>query len=623
LTLGVGLVLAGWGDSLPGQTSPRRTANGRPDHGQVEQRLGLTRQWHASFPAAITNPGNEPIKFVIPREATVAFSLTKEAVTGPNSVTVPDSVEMIVILEAGGTKELVSSRERGLHGRILGIDGALQLAQVRKELLERRGMTVTESVQFVPTARVYSLSRDGHLQAMDAESGSVLWSKRLEAGVAPILGYDVSDTYVAVTHGTHIDVFDAQNGAQIRRFNLQNLPDGPPTISGSRVISPGSNGRMELLTPYQSNRFRSDMGGFHGRLALAITELENAYVWAVSDQIYVSLKPEPARPVFSIPTSRPLRIAPGGFGNMMLVVEETGGMSCFSQSSGLEVWSQYLGVPLVQSPVFIRWNDAAEAGAEGAVPVDKPAGNEADAAVDPFGAAAPAADPFAARGAAPPAASAQDPFAAGAAADPFAAANPFGPGAPARGPDLSADEDAAEMPAIRVARKVDVESLLGTSDQVAALLVDEAGRVQAVDMRTGTMVSGFLAHGIRKILTVTPERIYAVSQNNELVALEVRTGNRLGAMAIPGDWEGVVNRLSDRVYLQSRTGQVVCFRPLNSVAPKYRAPAQIADLEEAASGQEAGGAARESEEFNPFGTSPMTTPPSQPNNVDPLANPFG
>jgi hypothetical protein len=406
---------------------------------------------------------------------------------------------------------------------------------------------------------------------------------------------------------------------------------------------------LELLTPFGTGRFRSDMGGFHGRLQLPLTELENSYVWAVKDQVYVSLKPSPARPIFGIPTARPAKVSPAGFGNLLLVVEESGSIKCFSQSSGLEVWTEFTGETVSQTPVFVRWSGDSPAPAGLAEPADDesvepaaPANPFGGGAADPFG-AAPAADPFGAAPAADPfgAAPAANPFgAAPAAANPFGApagnqdpfagggANPFGAAAPrARENAASLVDDDAEG-SIRMAPTVDIESLIGTTDQVAALLVDEAGNMRAINLRTGQMIPSFRATGIQKVLTVTRDRIFAKSLDRELVALDIRTGNRLGALPIPGDWEGAVNLVSDRVYLQSRTGQVVCFRPTNSLVPLYRQPTEVDELDPADRDNETAPKPADGGEFNPFGDfgggNPFgggpATPPAENN---PFGNPFG
>jgi outer membrane protein assembly factor BamB len=612
---------ATWAQSGTAETQPTVA---RTD---IESRLGLTRLWHVHTAAGVTNTANEPLKMMIPRESTVAFTLTKDAVTGTTPVTVPASVEVLVTLDTGNSKEVVSSRDRGMHGRVLGVPGALRLAEIRKEMLEKRGLTVTESIQFVPSARVFSVTSSGQVQAMDAESGSVLWTHRLETDGGPVLGFDVSNDFVAITHGTHIDILNSSSGMPIRTFSLRNLPGGAPVIAGNQVISPGLNGRLELLTPYTETRFRSDMGGFHGRLAVSLTELENAYVWAVKDQVYVSLKLAPAQPIYGIPTSQPVQVSPAGFGNLLLVAEDTGELKCFSQTSGFEVWSEYAGNPIVQTPMFVRWSNTPSS----ETPTDstpQPNMNQEEAdtteAADPFGAPA-AADPFAnpagAAAANPFGDAAANPFGGTQDANPFSAgasSNPFGASAnpPSRGSSDDGDESEDDT-SIRQSIRFDIENLLGTSDQVAALLVDDEGNVRAIDMRTGKLFPSFQGSGIAKIMTVTRDRIYATSKDNQLVALDLRTGNRIGGLAIPGDWEGVVNSLSDRIYLQSRTGQVVCFRPTNSVTPQYRRPSQVMTAASEAAEAPATPKPAESDEFNPFGN------PTPPAGGDASANPFG
>jgi len=585
----------------------------------LQSRLGLTRIWHAVVPAPRTNQGNEPLKFLIPQDSQAAFFLTRESVTGETPVELPSSIEVIVTLDTGQGKEIVSSRERGVHGRVLGVAGALRLAEIRKELLEKRGMTVKESVEFVPSARVFFLSQAGYLQAMDAETGAVVWNRRIQVSAAPILGYDVSDEFVAVVNGSHVEVYDVESGAFIKKHGLSNLPAGPPVIAGGRILSAGTNGRIEILTPFRTNSFRSDMGGFHGRLAMALTELENAYVWAVRDQVYVSMKISPARPIFSIPTRQPLRIAPGGFGDMMVLVEPDGAVKCFSQSSGVSIWQEFAGSPVVQSPVFVRV-PRKEKESQEVEPAERPADPADD---DPFG-AGEAADPFAPRPRsdddpfaprpaaqddpfAPRPAAQDDPFAARDTQDPFATGqDPFAAGTDLRRRDTADADIDLDVPSIRVGPTVDVENLIGTSDQVSVLLVGELGDVVSLNLRTGKRMAGFRASGIRRILTITDQRIYAISQDDQLVALDLRSGVRLGTMAIPQDWEGVVNPLSDRVYLQSREGQIVCFRPTSSITPRYRQPAYLREPGETR--QEGPAEPRRTERddvFDPFGGDPF------------------
>lgn len=604
--------------------------------------IGLSRNWNAMIATSSTNGPNNDLKFVIPRSAHPAFFLKKEDIVGENAVSVPEAVEVSIILSSKNGKEIVSSRDRGLNGTVLGVKGALRLAEIRKELLEKQGLTVNEDVRFIPTAMTYFLSDQGSMVAMNAETGQIVWSRRLDKGVAPIQGFDVNDRVLAVVNGRRVEVFDVNTGTPLKRHSLSSLPDGPPAIAGDQILSTGLNGRIEILIPFEANGYRSTQGGINGRLSMPMTELSESFVWGVEKQVFISLKAQPARPIFRIPTSSPVSLPPGGFGNLFVLPLPNGKVCCFSQTSGREIWEQYTGDDVVQSPLFVQVAAASEAEASGAAEENLPApkSNEALASQpmpkpmenDPFGTPPPAAPKAAAKaeGTDPfgSSATAVDPFGAAATQDPFSGgglaggnnASPFGGGSET----VDESEEASDSPSsLRSESTLNLDALVGTSERVMVLLVLENGQVQALDLRSGKPVSSFSASGIRKILTFASQRIYALSIDDQLVALDLKSGARLGSVALGSDWEGVTNPISDRVYLHNKNGQILCLRPTSSPAPAYVRPEKLVqkNLDSANAGPEKTEAAKpgEGEEFDPFGG-------AAPAGSDPFgggADPFG
>lgn len=588
-------------------------------------RVGLVRSWVTTLPVDRTQDVMNRVKFVIPADSHPAFYLDEQQLDVLlNNPDVSDAererflgnLDVWVTLSTEKTREVVSSRDRGLNGRVLGIDGALRLAEIRQELLTGQGLEVTRTIRFIPKAMVFALNGGGVLQAMDAETGTKIWSRRLVKGRAPIQGYAVSDHTVAIINGSRLELYDAMTGTFLKDHPVSLLPWGPPAIAGNEILVTGANGRIELLIPFGEDSYRSAQGGFSGRMEMPLTELNRSFVWGVKEAVYVSDRLEPARPLFRIPTSRPLSIPPAGIGNLMVLPMADGDVKCFTQTSGLSAWTTFIGQGVTQSPTFVQLpagdgqgddedqgsTDPATGQTGDAGGNNDPFGNPTDPmpSDDPFGNPPPAAgndDPFGDPSTPPPAPAGQDeggdnddPFGGSPAqeddpfgGDPFSsgADDPFGgdSSSPFSGGIDAADEVAPSNPTIRRSQTVDMASVLPTQDEVRVLLVTESGDLIALDLRTGAILQSFRAGNIQKVLTVTNKFIYAMTIGNDLVALDVRTGVTVGQMPLSADWHGVENPISDRVYLQNDNGQVVCMRPRSAIAPRYAVPANLEQRE--------------------------------------------
>lgn len=608
--------------------------------------VGLVRNWESTLPIGVGDREGSEIKFVIPASSHPAFYLdraqldqllTDPAVTEAERQRFLGNLDVWVVLTTATQKEVVSSRDRGVHGRVLGIEGALELANIRKEMLTAQGLEVTEEVRFIPHAVVFALNDSGSLYAMDAETGKELWNRRLSRSSAPIQGYAVSDHTVAVVNGNKLELYDAMTGTLLKERSVSLLPLGPPAIAGDDILVPGANGRIELLIPFGERGYRSARGGFSGRLHMPMTALSRSYVWGVEDKVFVSDRLNPARPLFRIPTSAPQEVPPVGVGNLMILPKVDGQVDCFTQTSGLHAWTTFIGQEVVQQPVIAELAaqaqpEAAAGGDSSVTPANTdqdsdPFGNNASGEEDPFGnpgsgSDSGAEDPFGSEasgadtqgqdedpfGSDSSAQDNSDPFAAGS-DDPFASSgDPFGGSddSPFSGGfDTIEDETtgATDDEFVRRNRKVDMDASLPTQQEVRVLLVTESGDLVALDVRTGEIIQSFRASNIQKVLTVTSRTIYALTHGNQLVALDARSGISLGAMSLSPEWHGVTNTMSDRVYLQSDNGQVLCLRPQASPAPRYAIPVhlerreiRVEAAETAETTQDSGG-----DEFDIFG----------------------
>jgi len=112
-----------------------------------------------------------------------------------------------------------------------------------------------------------TLNKNGILQAIDAESGAILWKAEVGDSRLPMFGPGVSDDHVAVTNGNSLYIFDLLTGTLLNNRKLHFSPTAAPIAILEEVIVPSIDGRMvaykiqktdrdpHLMRTGQENRF--------------------------------------------------------------------------------------------------------------------------------------------------------------------------------------------------------------------------------------------------------------------------------------------------------------------------------------------------------------------------------
>ncbi len=85
---------------------------------------------------------------------------------------------------------------------------------------------------------LYLQSREGVLQAIDAETGQNLWRVSIGTRGYPTLAPGATARHVAVTNGSRLFLLDATNGHEIWQRNLPHAPSAPPAVDAERVYLP-------------------------------------------------------------------------------------------------------------------------------------------------------------------------------------------------------------------------------------------------------------------------------------------------------------------------------------------------------------------------------------------------
>ena len=156
------------------------------------------------------------------------------------------------VLEAGKIREVISEKSLDAFGKPFGIEGALQYIEDRKEVisaeLKNEGITNVEiklDQYTLPESTVYTLSSDGVVTAINADTGKTNWTAEIGDNRVPSIGLAVSDDFVAAANVLSVYLLEASTGRVLWTRKCAGPIAAPPAVSDERIYVPLTNGRME------------------------------------------------------------------------------------------------------------------------------------------------------------------------------------------------------------------------------------------------------------------------------------------------------------------------------------------------------------------------------------------
>ncbi len=136
-------------------------------------------------------------------------------------------------------KNLMRLAENQLNafGQPIGLIEARRLAQLEVYKLKRRGIEATISEVETPEIRLYVLTKDGTIEARNAETGQVLWNERFGNERLPSLPMALSSSFVAFVNGAQLILIDALTGKLITTMDYDAVPLQGPVIAGHYLFA--------------------------------------------------------------------------------------------------------------------------------------------------------------------------------------------------------------------------------------------------------------------------------------------------------------------------------------------------------------------------------------------------
>jgi outer membrane protein assembly factor BamB len=122
----------------------------------------------------------------------------------------------------------------------------------RRQILAEAHRTIQVRKYVQPRMTLYTLNSKNVLQAFDAETGLVHWTRQIGDRAQPGVGIAANDAMVAVVIGTRVYCVEAQQGRVLWSHTCPGTPTAPPAMSHSHIFVPMLNGSLEAF-PFETN----------------------------------------------------------------------------------------------------------------------------------------------------------------------------------------------------------------------------------------------------------------------------------------------------------------------------------------------------------------------------------
>jgi len=198
------------------------------------KQLGLVIQWQAQSQRSETGTGKTGVVLWPSTERREVISVK----VGNREVERIDANQV----DRVAVEKLVFAENRVSALPKLGIEAARARAgqTVKRYATLGRKATIEEFNQ--PITYLVTASRDGSVEAFDAESGKVLWSTSVGTFGLPTYGPGVNDKYVAISNGNDLYVLETATGKLVgQRYVSESLGAAPQPINGMIYCSTLSN----------------------------------------------------------------------------------------------------------------------------------------------------------------------------------------------------------------------------------------------------------------------------------------------------------------------------------------------------------------------------------------------
>lgn len=320
-----------------------------PPH--IASQLGLTEAWKRYVPLPAGSQSIADQQFYVhtakPRE------YVEIAVPLPGGATMADGTPEMKVLVRIPTDRI------GLDGQEIGKKEAERLATNDMRKLKRRGHEATLSWRTVPKIHLYTLGKDGTLDARDAETGKPIWMSRVGDRELEYGRIGVSEDFISVINGGNLIQVDITNGEIVEEVPTMGTPLHGAVHAGRFTMIPTIRSGVEGYPMYDPtlDPFMEVVAGLALEIPTVATDEDSTRVAWGTDRGFVYVMEMSGEPsvLFRLNTDGIVsgRIATAS-GNRFFFGSEAGQVyGIRATRTGKVLWSRPLGEPFYNGPMVV------------------------------------------------------------------------------------------------------------------------------------------------------------------------------------------------------------------------------------------------------------------------------
>jgi outer membrane protein assembly factor BamB len=288
-------------------------------------------------------------------------------------------------------RERLASLDRDAFGQALGLERAQELAELRREIIEQqvaasladKNLSPAEFMELVqgtspesiqrrqelleaahqkvevrkyvePRMTLYTLNGQNVVQAFNAETGEVRWSRQVATRAGFGMGIAANDAMVAVGVGNAIYCLEADQGRILWHHPCSGPPNGAPGMSHTHVFVPLMNGRLEAF-PIARDGIGSEFYVSHGRASAQPLVTGRTVSWPTDAGHYNVAYFDRIGPIkYRIRTNGPIVTSPAKLGRTLFVASTDGYVYAVDEILGSIYWQFSTGSSISQSPFAVE-----------------------------------------------------------------------------------------------------------------------------------------------------------------------------------------------------------------------------------------------------------------------------